>query len=265
MRHPFFSSARPRIFAHRGGSALAPENTIAAFDRALALHADGLEFDVRLTRDGLLAVHHDRTLERTTNDAGAIARRTSEELARVDAAYRFAPEEGFPLRGCGIGVPTLGEVLNRYPGVPIIIELKEHTSQAARAVAKEVRACQAIEWVCVGSFSSRVLKVLRALDPEIATSAGREETRWALYRSWCGVPLPRRRYDGFQVPEMAGRTRVVSPRFVEAARRAGLGVQVWTVDSEADALRLLNWGADALITNRPDRLAPLVANASGRS
>ena len=64
-------------------------------------------------------------------------------------------------------------------------------------------------------------------------------------------------YDGFQVPELAGRTRVVSPRFVRAAHRAGLGVQVWTVDTEEDARRLLDWGVDALITDRPDIIVPV--------
>jgi len=74
-------------------------------------------------------------------------------------------------------------------------------------------------------------------------------------------PLGGGSYGGFQVPEVAGRTRVVSPRFVGAAHRAGLGVQVWTVDSLADARRLLDWGVDALITDRPDIIVPLVKGA----
>src|SRR5207244_12953013 len=80
--HPFFNARRPLVFAHRGGSALAPENTMAAFDRGLELGADGLELDVRLTRDGVVVVHHDRTLERTTNLSGPAASRTAAELAR---------------------------------------------------------------------------------------------------------------------------------------------------------------------------------------
>jgi glycerophosphoryl diester phosphodiesterase len=82
--------------------------------------------------------------------------------------------------------------------------------------------------------------------------------RWALYRSWCRWPLRRTPYNGFQVPERAGRTVVVSPRFVQAAHRAGLGVQVWTVDTAADAERLLTWGVDGLITDRPDVIVPVV-------
>jgi glycerophosphoryl diester phosphodiesterase len=103
-----------------------------------------------------------------------------------------------------------------------------------------------------------VLRAVRALDPTIATSAAREEVRWALYRSWIGWRPSHPPYAGFQVPECAGATRVVSRRFVAAAHEAGLGVQVWTVDTETDARRLLEWGVDALITDRPDIMVPIV-------
>src|SRR3954471_12466315 len=93
--HSFFDSPRPLVFAHRGGAALAPENTIAAFDNGLALGADGLELDVHLSRDGVVVVHHDRTLDRTTTLRGPIADRTADELARAR-------------------VPALAEVLARY-------------------------------------------------------------------------------------------------------------------------------------------------------
>ena len=98
----------------------------------------------------------------------------------------------------------------------------------------------------------------RLIEPAIATSGAHEEVRWALYRSWCRWPVSRVPYNGYQIPEWAGRTRVVSPRFVEYAHDAGLGVQVWTVDTADDARRLLGWGVDALITDRPDVVVPLV-------
>ena len=89
MRHAFFDSPRPLVFAHRGGSALAPENTIAAFDNGLALGADGLEVDVHLSRDGVVVVHHDRLLDRTTPLGGPIAERTAEE--RGARRFRRSP------------------------------------------------------------------------------------------------------------------------------------------------------------------------------
>ena len=258
MRHPFFTVSRPLVLAHRGGSALAPENTIAAFDRGLALGADGLELDVHLSRDGIVVVHHDRTLARTTNLTGALADRTAGELARADAGYRCRPADGYPFRGQGVGIPALDEVLRRYANAPIVIEMKDNTPELARATVDTVRRAGAVDRVCLGSFGLRVLRAARTIEPAIATSGAREEVRWALYRSWVRWPVSRVGYAGYQVPELAGRTRVVSPRFVEYAHDAGLAVQVWTVDTEADARRLLGWGVDALITDRPDVIVPLV-------
>jgi len=240
MLHPFFASSRPLVFAHRGGAALAPENTIDAFDNGLALGADGLELDVHLSRDGAVVVHHDRTLDRTTTLRGPIAERTADELT-------------------GAGVPLLAEVLARYRARRIIIEMKLNRPELADATIDVIRRADAVERVCLGSFGLRVLRAARALEPSIATSAAREEVRWALYRSWCRWPVSRVAYAGYQVPELNGRTRVVSARFVALAHDAGLGVQVWTVDTEEDARRLLGWGVDALITDRPDRIVPLVS------
>ena len=130
--------------------------------------------------------------------------------------------------------------------------------ELARAAVDVVRKADAVDRVCFGSFRRRVLRSVRALEPAIATSASFEEVRWALYRSRCRWPVTHVAYGGYQVPELAGRTRVVSERFVREAHRADLAVQVWTVDTEEAARRLLGWGVDALITDRPDVVVPLV-------
>ncbi len=231
---------------------------MTAFDRGLALGADGLELDVHLSRDGVVVVHHDRSLERTTNLHGRVADRTAEDLARADAGHAFARDAAFPFRGLGIGVPTLADVLSRYRDVAIVVELKVNSTDMAEAVVAVVRAADAVDRVCLGAFGRTVLRAARALEPSMATSAAREEVRWALYRSWCRWPVTKVAYDGYQVPEWAGRTQVTSPRFVADAHRAGLGVQVWTVDTAADARRLLDWGVDGLITDRPDLIVPVV-------
>lgn len=243
------------MFAHRGGSGLAPENTIAAFDHAMALGVDGLELDVQLSRDGVVVVHHDATLSRTTDLVGPVAGKTADELARADAACRFRASipSSRPWAGDGpVGVPSLADVLQRYRDARVIIELKQNHRALAEAVLAAVRTADADERVCLGSFGRRVLRVVRQMAPHVATSAAREEVRWALYRSWVRWPVSRVQYSGYQVPEWAGATRVVSRRFVRDAHNAGLGVQVWTVDSPDDARRLLDWGVDAIITDRPD-------------
>ncbi len=256
------------VYAHRGGSALRPENTVAAFDHGLALGADGLEFDVHLSSDGVVVVHHDETLERTTNGSGRLADHTADELARMDAGYRFQPwspsvavGEAFPFRGQGHGIPRLRDVLSRYSEIPLIIELKANERALADRVIAEIHAADAVGHVALGSFGWRVLHAAREREPRIPTGASREEARWALYRSWVGWPLGHTAYREFQVPERSGATTIVSPHFIAHARRAGLPVKVWTIDETADIRRLIAWGVDGIITDRPDRAVAVISES----
>lgn len=249
---------RPLVYAHRGGAALRPENTVEAFDHGLAVGADGLEFDVHLSRDGVVVVHHDATVNRTTDGRGALCDRTAGELAALDAGHSFPAAAGsarsgtFPFRQKGVRIPTLHEVLRRYPGVPLIVELKTNDPDLARRTIDEIRDADAVDRVTLGSFSWRALHAARTYEPRIRTGASREETRWALYRSWVRWPLARAAYAEFQVPERSGLTTIVTPSFIRYAHRASLPVKVWTVDTERDIRRLLAWGVDAIISDRPD-------------
>lgn len=259
-------SGRPLVYAHRGGAALRPENTLEAFDHGLSFGADGLELDVHLSKDGVVVVHHDATLERTTSGRGRVADHTAEELARLDAGYWFTAEGavaassvsarapgGFSYRGRDVRIPTLRDLLRRYPDASLLIELKANDPELARRTIDEIRSAGAIERTALGSFYRDVLHAARSYEPRIRTGAAREETRWALYRSWVGWPFRRRTpYQEFQVPERSGVTTIVTPRFVKHAHRAGLTVKVWTVDDPADMRRLISWGIDALISDRPD-------------
>lgn len=253
----FFDHPRPLVFAHRGGRALAPENTVLAFDTGLAAGADALECDVRLSADGVPVVVHDATLDRTTDLTGPVSSRTAAELARADAAAKFEREGGTPWRGQGVGIPTLAEVLRRYPDRRIIVEMKDDSRELGEAVAALLRREPALERICAAGFGARPVQAVRRLLPGVATSAHMAEVRAALYTSWVGWPR-RGVYGGFQVPEVRGGWRVVSPRFVRTAHRAGHRVQVWTVNDEADMHRLFGWGVDALITDVPDVAARFV-------
>lgn len=241
---------------------LGPENTLAAFDLGMAAGADGLELDVHLSADGIAVVHHDATLDRTTDHTGPIAARAAAELRHVDAGCRFVRADGvrpFPSLGPGLGdgsrithVPTLAEVLHRYPSAAIIVEMKVDSDAMGRAVAEDVRAAGAVDRVCAAGYGMRSLRAARHALPDLATSASHPEVRLALYRSWGHWPVRRARYDVYQVPEFAGRLRVVSPTFIRHAHAAGLKVQVWTINQRPDMDRLLGWGVDALISDRPD-------------
>ena len=229
----------PLVYAHRGGAALRPENTIEAFDHGMACGADGLEFDVHLSRDGAIVIHHDDCLERTTKGRGRLVDHTAAELASLD-------------------VPTLADVLERYPGIPLIVELKVDSAPLVHRVIDELRRHKAIERTALGSFYRGALREARRYEPSIRTGAAKEETRWALYRSWVGWPIGDVPYQEFQVPERSGLTTIVSRRFVDYAHKAGLPVKVWTVNEADDMHRLLDWGVDALITDRPDLAVPIV-------
>lgn len=253
MRVPVFESPRPLVFAHRGGARLAPENTMVALDHGLSFGADGLEIDVQLSADGVPVVIHDRTLERTTDHVGLVHNFTADELARVDAGHRFERQGAHPFRGQGHGVPTLAAVLARHRDTRVIIEMKGSEPELARAVARDVRAAAAVDRVCVGSFHQRSIVTLREETPEIVTSASQPEARWALHRSWVRWPwIGARPYVAFQVPERAGRLRVVTPTFIDQVHAEGQVIQVWVVNDKADIVRLLDWGVDGVISDRPD-------------
>lgn len=238
--HRALRGSRPLVFAHRGGAKLGPENTLTAFDRGLAAGADGLEFDVRLSADGDVVVMHDPTVDRTTNGNGPVRRLTTEQLAQLDVL------------GTGRGVPRLAEVLDRYRDAALIIEMKDNSADLARRVVDRVRDARALERVVLGSFHATPLRAARAYEPRLPTGSAKRETQVALYASYVRVAPYWARYKTFQVPERSRGRRIVSRRFVRLAHAAGLAVQVWTVDAADDISRLLSYGVDAIISDRPD-------------
>ncbi len=250
--HPAVRADRPLVYGHRGGRALRPENTLLAFDHAIACGADGLEMDVHLAADGEVVVCHDPTLDRTTNAAGAVDGRTAAELAAIDAAYRFEQGGAFPYRSQGTGVPRLRDVLARHRRSRFIVEMKRDDPRLAVAAAAVVRDLHLEQQVCLSAFGRTAVRAVRAIAPEIATGAALEEVRTALYRSWVRWPARHVPYVALQVPESKAAHRIVTPRFVRAAHDAGAVVQIWTVNDEADMRRLLDWGVDALISDVPD-------------
>jgi glycerophosphoryl diester phosphodiesterase len=248
-----FRSDRPLIFAHRGGAKLAPENTMRAIDHGLALGADGIEIDVQLSADGIPVVIHDHTLDRTTDAAGPVQDLTAAQLASVDAGYRFELNGAHPFRAQGIGVPRLDQILARHSRTRVIIEMKGGQPELAHAVAAAIRHADAVDRTCVGSFYQDSIDAIRQAYPQAITSASQKEARWTLHRSWVRWPfITKHPYFAFQVPEHAGRLRVVSRAFVRQVHRQGHVLQVWVVNEREHIRRLLDWGVDGIISDRPD-------------
>jgi glycerophosphoryl diester phosphodiesterase len=144
-------------------------------------------------------------------------------------------------------------VLDRHRATSMIVELKSADPRLARAVVGEIHAAGAVDRVTVGSFQKGALDAVRALDPAIRTGADTDEVRSGLDGA-LGRPV----FEAFQVPEIYAGMRVVTPAFIERAHEAHIAVVVWTVNLPGDMRRLLDWGVDGLITDRPDIAVPLV-------
>jgi len=219
----------------------------------MAHGADGFEMDVQLSADGIPVVIHDQTLDRTTDRSGPVSSLTAAELQCVDAGFRFERDGEYPYRGQGAGVPLLEDVLAAHRHARVIVEMKGGQPELARAVGNAIRKADAVWRTCVGSFYQGSIDVIRAEFPEVITSASQDEARWTVHRTWVRWPwIKDRPYFAFQVPEYAGRIRVVSPAFLRQVHREGHTVQVWVVNERDDIQRLLDWGVDGIISDRPD-------------
>lgn len=251
------------LVAHRGGALLAPENTLAAFRSAVELWwADMLEMDARLTKDGHVVLMHDATVDRTTDGSGPVSGHTLAEIRALDAGYRFVDLSGSSsFRGRGVGVPTLEEVLVELPGVRITVECKE--PDVGAPVAELVTRMGAEDRVVIAAERESARRGADAYPGPRGVGLRQGLFFWALHRLPGGSPyVPAA--DVFQVPERWKGLRVVTPRFVRAAHRVNMPVQVWTVNDPADMRRLLGWGVDGIQTDRPDLLARLLSELFGR-
>lgn len=268
--HPVLSGG-PLLIGHRGAAGLAPENTMPSFRAAVERWAvDMIELDVRATADGHCVVIHDATVDRTTDGSGPVAAMTLEALQSLDAGYRFTDARGErPFRGQGTRVPTLDQVLTEFPDLPFTVEIKAHAAQAP--LLEVIRAHDAVDRVLVAGMEHADRTLFR--DYPGAVSATVKEVQWfyALHRLHLAWLWPKQA-DVFQVPELhpwdgieeQGARRIVTPRFVEDANRKAVPVHVWTVNDGSAMERLLDWGVDGVITDRPDRAARVLSERVGR-
>lgn len=240
----------PVNLAHRGASSLAPENTLEAFRMAVEAGAGGLELDVHLTRDGYVVVIHDATVDRTTSGTGAVADMTLEELRGLDAGYGQYGDRS-------LRVPTLAEVLQEFPGVPINIDIKEAHPGVEEAVLGVLRDAGAEGGVLVASTPHGIISRFRKLSGgRVSTGASKWEI--AVFYILSRLHLERLispAYDALQVPLRHRGIPLVTRRFVEAAHARGVRVDVWTINQAGEMRRLLDLGADVIMTDRPETLA----------
>jgi glycerophosphoryl diester phosphodiesterase len=259
--HTYFNPDGFLAIAHRGGSSLGPESTLYTFRRAVALGVDVIEIDLQRTKDGQLIVLHDRSVDRTTNGSGPADNFTLAELKNLDAAYRWSADNGrtFPLRGRGIRIPSLAEVLADFPDMRINIELKDAQAEIGTQLCQLIRKYNKTQKVMIASFNAGRLKKFRSQCPRVATSFGASEAivfyglQWVHLESAYSPPA-----QALQVPVHYGRTQLVTRRFVNAAHSRNLRVHVWTVNDTEEMQRLLELGVDGIMTDYPERLLSLL-------
>ena len=237
------------VIGHRGASAEAPENTLAAFRRAADLGVDGFEFDVRVTADGVAVVIHDPQLERTTDRADIVAASPLAHLREADAGARFTADGGrtFPWRGRGVVIPTLDEVLDAFPAMPLILEVK--VPEAQTAVREALLRHDATARCVVCAIPHAAIAAFRR--PPFLRGASRRDIARLWLGSQVGLASAARDCRCFAVPVQHGKIHVTTDRFLAAARRLGRPVHVWTVDDPAKAASLWARGVSGILTNAP--------------
>ena len=263
-------------YAHQGGAWESPSSTLHAIEHALAAGAPAIELDVHATSDGELVVCHDATVDRTTASVGAIASFTLAELREMDFSYWWipgadvtpdrAPHE-YPFRGRApqdptFGIATLREVLERFPGVVLNLDIKQTAPVVApyeEALARLLAEYDRTDDVIVASFLDAATDAFRGFAPDVPTSAGTMATAEAWRAAQAGEPMPEMAAVAFQVPERFGDQVVVDERFVAAAHTADKAVHVWTINDSESMDRLLDVGVDGIISDLPTTLSGVLA------
>jgi glycerophosphoryl diester phosphodiesterase len=247
---------RPLNFAHRGASYEAPENTLAAFLLAVELGADGIEFDVQLSKDRKVVVIHDFALEATTDGQGLVRDKTLDELKQLDAGSHFDP--AFASQR----IPTLHEVIDAVGQRLLLnVELKTDSLRDDSLAATVVRAIEEnhlLDRVVVSSFNPLALWRVKRLNPWIPLGLlYAPDSPLLMRRPWMRHLI---RPDALH-PHYS----TADARFVQWAHRRGYRVNVWTTDDPGDLWQLAQCGVDAIITNRPDLLRQVLGARQAQS
>ena len=246
-RFAFLDHPHPIAFAHRGGALEAPENTWTAFRRARDLGYHYMETDVHATSDGIVVTIHDEDVARTTERSGLVREMTWADLSAIRVTGSDEP------------VPRLDDALAAWPEMRWNIDAK-HDSVVGPLI-ETIHRSGAVDRICVTAFDDRRLaRIRRAIGPSLCAGMGPAAT--AALRMASVVPgrvgrALGQRVAGFgaaQVPVRQGRLPLADRRFIDTAHQLGIEVHVWTVDDAATMERLLDFGADGIMTDRPSAL-----------
>jgi glycerophosphoryl diester phosphodiesterase len=258
--HPFFQTDRPLVIAHQGGELLAPSNTMTAFQQAVNLGVDVLEFDIHITKDGHLVTIHDPTVERTTNGKGYVHDFTLSDIQKLDAGYHFEDLNGeLSYRGKGAFIPSLEEVFKAFPDMRMVIEIKddnptERIGEISEKLWSLIQQYQKEDQVIVASFDQKIIDQFKEIsDGKTALSAGEAEIKkFIIFNKLFLSNLYQPNADAFQIPTKESIFNLASKGVIKEAERRNVNIQYWTIDDKETMRSLLEDGANGIITNRPD-------------
>ena len=242
------------VIGHRGDSAHYPENTAPSFDRAVSLGVDAIEFDLRVTREGVVVVNHDPTVDRTTDGTGAIADKTLAELRELDAGARFTVDGStFPYRGQSVSILTFEQLLERYPSIPLLIEIK--VAAAADGARRLIERHGAQDRVLIDSTVMEAVAPFRGT--RLLTGASFRDVLHLLPRAMFGRPPAKLPYSALCIPPWYQGIRVPIVRLSRIARAAGTATHVWTINDPEVAAGLWRDGVNGIITDDPGAMLTL--------
>jgi len=257
----------PLAIGHRGAAAFLPENTLPSFRLAFEkFKADMIEFDVHLTRDGIPVIIHDARLERTTNGRGYVAHHRYGELRKLDAGYRFDPDQSgcYPQRGRGIYIPALDDVFQTFPDRGLAVEIKVKSAELVHAVMALVNRYDARGRVIVGSRYALILKEMRAHFPEIRRFASRNEICRLLFDYRSGKRSAGK--DPLLVASMPLRSMgmaLADQGWIDYLHEREIRAFYWTVNDAATVKELAGKGADGVISDDPGLVHQALGRTSG--
>ena len=231
---------------------------MVAFEHAVQIGADVLEMDAHITKDGQIVLMHDEKVDRTTEGTGLIEDMTLEDLRQLDAAYKWSNDDGktFPYRGQGIQVPTLEELLQKFPDMRYVIEIKLTQNPIDKPLCDLIRKYNMQDKVVIASFHDEAMRRFRETCPEVATSASRGEvTKFVLLGKilLSGLIMPQ--YESIQPPydpQESMNIPIMTRRFIREAHAKNIAVEPWTVDDPELMKQYIEWGVDGIMTDRPD-------------
>lgn len=258
VEHPYFAGLKPGTIeniAHGGGQGHAPPDTLEALQLADAMGADVLEIDLQLTKDGVMILHHDDTLDRITDMKGPIAAKTWAELQQADSGYHTVID-GQSFRGKGIKIARLEQAFTRFPAKRWVIEIKNDNEAASTRLCELISQFDETNRVIVASFHDGAMKTFRKACPKVATAYSGDEVR--LFLIAAHLRLSRFVHSpgvALQIPTHAAGFDLTDPHFIATAKSRGLKVQYWTINDRKEMGDLMARGADGIMTDYVDRFA----------